>query len=694
MAVTDIDWGTVTLTNGETEVVGVGTSFLADEIRDGDTFVFVDGADGFQSPIVESVQSNTELTLRQPWSGPTLTAATYTLRYQWDSSRVSAMSRRLIMLLDNGNLTAFSQLTGPGVAVFTGPHSMEVRPFSDFVNGVAFNVQVDTLADRAAYDGQTQGFTVLVSDVGDGRSAVFTKNSNTSADWSDAAYITGPSITLAVTEVDEVPYGTPPDVTLTPISGGYNLAFDIPRGMIIEPGTTTTLPANQDAAVNFVPITGGYRMDLSLPRGPAGDINGVTPFWQSRITNDATRAAARLGLGIYDDISPPSFDLVLTEKTAILPEWFTRASTGTYFDSAGVLRTAAINEIRIDHDPATGIAAALIEGAATNLFLHSNDASQSAWAKLGATVTASGNALTPNRVTATATTFPRIQQSPVVTAQTYAMSAIVRAGNVNFYHGTIERAGQTAIRFYGNLVTGQTSQTADASVIAHRLTRLTDGSWLVAIVWTATGASSVNAFIGPSGSLGSAIAVVGDYIDVGNLQFEAGTTATSRIPTGAASATRAVDRFTIVNGWSAPWVNPSAGTWLVEAMSSEPSNKLVRIIERTSGNNGVIIELSETNAVRSYLLGSSTASIILSGSANFGRNTFARICAAYSSNQLALTANGLSVQTAVAGAMGVAGDIYFGYTPLGSGASLNGHIRRITYWPRRLTNAELQAISS
>lgn len=231
MAITDIDWGTVTLTNGSTTVTGSGTSWIADDIRDGDTFVFVDGGDGFQQPIVASVQSNTELTLRNEWGGPTLTATAYTLRYQWDSSRVSAMSRRLIMLLDNGNLEALAALTGPGVAVFTGPHSMEVRPFSDFVNGVRFDVQVDTLADRDAYDGQVAGFAVLVSDVGDGRSAIFTKNSNTSGDWSDPAYITGPIGPSPGIEASVVmlPPGSTAEVNVTPISGGYSIDFELPE---------------------------------------------------------------------------------------------------------------------------------------------------------------------------------------------------------------------------------------------------------------------------------------------------------------------------------------------------------------------------------------------------------------------------------------------------------------------------------
>lgn len=254
MAITDIDWGTVTLTNGSTAVTGTGTSFIADDLRDGDTFVFVSGGDGFQQPIVESVQSNTALTLREPWLGPTLSATTYTLRYQWDSSRVSAMSRRLIMLLDNGNLTAFSQLTGPGIAVFDGPHSMEVRPFSDFVNGVRFDVQVDTLADRAAYDGQTQGFTVLVSDMGDGRSAVFTKNSNTSADWSDAAYITGP-------------VGPLPNVE----------------------ATVTQLPPGSTATVTEVPITGGVRLDFALPEASGFNNKGVYSAAVAYVRDDVVR---------------------------------------------------------------------------------------------------------------------------------------------------------------------------------------------------------------------------------------------------------------------------------------------------------------------------------------------------------------------------------------------------------------------
>jgi hypothetical protein len=51
---------------------------------------------------------------------------------------------------------------------------------------------------------------------------------------------------------------------------------------------------------------------------------------------------------------------------------FTRASTGTYFDSAGILRSAAVNAPRWDYDPATlALRGLLIEEARTNVLLNS-----------------------------------------------------------------------------------------------------------------------------------------------------------------------------------------------------------------------------------------------------------------------------------------------------------------------------------
>ena len=61
------------------------------------------------------------------------------------------------------------------------------------VSLASWDAQVANIAARSAYDSEAAGFAVLVADTGSGRAGVYTKNSATSADWSDVAYYTGPT---------------------------------------------------------------------------------------------------------------------------------------------------------------------------------------------------------------------------------------------------------------------------------------------------------------------------------------------------------------------------------------------------------------------------------------------------------------------------------------------------------------------
>jgi len=56
--------------------------------------------------------------------------------------------------------------------------------------GGTYSVQVDNLSDRDAYDTEDEGFSVLVSDNGDGRAAVYMRGSGI-GDWVGPAYFTG-----------------------------------------------------------------------------------------------------------------------------------------------------------------------------------------------------------------------------------------------------------------------------------------------------------------------------------------------------------------------------------------------------------------------------------------------------------------------------------------------------------------------
>lgn len=329
---TDITAGTLTITNGSTAVTGAGTSWLASDLRQGDVILWIEGGDGFQTPILADVPaSNTALVLAEPWGGPTLTDVRYRIRYQWDSSRVSAQSRQLIELLDNGNVLALTGLTGPGVPVFDGPHSMVVKPESDFVNGVAVGARVETLAERDAYDGQSAGFSVQVQDVGDGRMAIYFKNSNTIGDWSAPGYLTGPVGPLPVIEAGTATRG-PLAVDVNPITGGYELNITIP---------TQTSMGNYSGATaylvgDFVQNAGSSWVALQNTTGNAPPTFPVTSnaYWQllARAGNDGAGTVTALaeGDGINIDSTDPTMPVVSVDgpSTTVLLDTFDTTRKG------------------------------------------------------------------------------------------------------------------------------------------------------------------------------------------------------------------------------------------------------------------------------------------------------------------------------------------------------------------------------
>lgn len=181
--------GTAVCTNGSPNVVGTGTMWV-NTILPGDFFWTPSG----ESVRILSVVDNTHLTLAYNWPGATQVTGPYEIRFQSDQGRVQETTRQLLERMQSGNLYAFAGLAGMTdmIPYFTGPGAMGLLTRQDLIDGVHFDVQVDTLPDRDAYDNEATGFIVLVSDMGDGRSAIFTKASVATGDWSAPAYITGP----------------------------------------------------------------------------------------------------------------------------------------------------------------------------------------------------------------------------------------------------------------------------------------------------------------------------------------------------------------------------------------------------------------------------------------------------------------------------------------------------------------------
>lgn len=396
-----------------------------------------------------------------------------------------------------------------------------------------------------------------------------------------------------------------------------------------------------------------------------------------------------------------NFPIVQKPTPAVLT--FTRSSTATYYGSDGLLKTAAANQPRIDYDPLTlAVRGLLIEEQRTNRFLQSGDFTVSPWAA-AVTGTSTRSNVAGTRgfglglVTATSNLGGLRQSSTGLTSgQVYSLSFYLESTAAS-----ITLAIENGLASYGtacslvfNPATGSiTSQVGFTSVTSTPL----DSGRVYSVVLPAAGGSL-------AANVEWRLPTTGDSFKIGRPQFEAGAFATSYIPTTTAAVTRAADVATAALG--SIGFNALEGSVTGEAsiLASGTSGNKKSIFSLTPGNFNAEIRGVLFNATSlSYTVGDST----LGGTqANLSATVAAlsgfTFATAYKENDFGLSANGLAPVTDTLGAV-TANINHFniGCTPqTSSGTSnvkgdyLNGHIKRLRYHPRRLTNAELQTITS
>jgi hypothetical protein len=177
-------------------------------------------------------------------------------------------------------------------------------------------------------------------------------------------------------------------------------------------------------------------------------------------------------------------------------------------------------------------------------------------------------------------------------------------------------------------------------------------------------------------------------------QLEAGNCATSFISTAGAPATRLADRPVVLIG---PWWNPDEGTVLAEWQGINQQSGNTRIIglpgQRSILSLSAATGTGGANALRLEMWnGASGFAVILTSDITKG---IRRGLAAWSSagRQLAILG-----QTAVNAAplmnSGAATEFYLGTSSASGGLAINGCLRRIRYWPRRLSQDDLLQLAT
>ena len=390
---------------------------------------------------------------------------------------------------------------------------------------------------------------------------------------------------------------------------------------------------------------------------------------------------------------------------------FTRASTATYFDSAGVLQSAAIDVPRFDYNPATlaerGI---LIEEARTNILLYSAvGPAGTGWTAVGTSTRTYGQAAPDGSTDAVlfddtdAAVISYMRQTSTVPndTNTYCFSAFVKQGTTGKFFFRFAFTGGTAT-FGANIFDFATLTWSGGGAFISSGYQDAGNGWYR--VWTTfpnngTGNTTYDCRIGAT-----SIAVT----DTGSVYFwgiqtEVGAFPTSYIPTTTTALTRSAD-LALVNTVS-PWFNATEGTLFAEAEWPviAPSGTGVRIGAALSdGSTSNRVTLGRGGDVDNTRFFVTRAGVNQNGTNGqqiagvFTSSNTAKLAYAYATDNMSAAANGTTAAATPPNALPI------GINRLAIGSRYdtntsflaNGWVRRVTYYPRRLSNAELVTVTA
>jgi len=462
---------------------------------------------------------------------------------------------------------------------------------------------------------------------------------------------------------------------------------------------------------------------------PSGVLEGVAQFsWDGTTWQPAAQAGAEVPTpyGVLTGVAPftwdgskwvaggsPSFDINFMNSTLGAGAVFTRASTGTYYNASGVLVQAAINTPRFDYDPATlqprGL---LLEDASTNLCLQSGDLT-TGWVFSNTTISV-GTDLSPNGTqmmskvaeTTTTTTHYIAQTAITVTSgQMYTLSCFVKASTVRYFQLVFDDVTNgTFVTF--DMQTGTISQ-----AIATRGTGVTAGTASITSVgngiWRCTVSGTVPSTAGRVVILlvngptpGFAPVYTGNtanVLSVWGAQIEALPYMSSHIPTTSVSVTRAQDVLLYPAAALTGLLPTGGGSWFADFDYIKPPT-VSRIIGPGATPGGSATTPMYMNGggdfVNQY---DGIASINPTNTTS--RNVITKAVSTWVAGQAKIAMNGGAVVSSAAltngySALATQGIKLFTVANPGVPDNLSGHIRALKYWPRVLSDSEMQAATT
>ena len=388
---------------------------------------------------------------------------------------------------------------------------------------------------------------------------------------------------------------------------------------------------------------------------------------------------------------------------------FTRASSGTFVNSAGVIQTASNDVPRFDHNPTTGESLGLLVEEQRTNSLRNNT-------MVGAVTGTPGTLPTNWVIAAAANLSTNVIGTGVSDGVTYIDLQIVGTSNATAYILAFE--GNTQIVALQNQSWSQSlwvsrvagsftnisatsfnireSNSSGSQVAANVIALAQPTVTLTRVSGTTTLSQATTAFITPGLRLtitnGAAIDIT---LRIGLPQLEQGAFATSVIPTTTAAATRSADVASITGASFSSWYRQDEGTLYGDFSNYSLTGKIFSLNVNTNadrifigrgsssgGNINAVVSVGGITQVNSLLLATSLPAF-----------TNSKVAFGYKTSDFSGSVNGLTPVTQSTGSLPTVTQATLGNGEIIGTNQINGTIKRLTYWPTRLSNTTLQQVT-
>jgi hypothetical protein len=428
----------------------------------------------------------------------------------------------------------------------------------------------------------------------------------------------------------------------------------------------------------------------------------LTTGWQRFIITEIAGAATIVQFGLRQSVSGhgiinanPTVEVwgaQLTEGSLLTPY----IPTTTAAITQGQIAAAGIGVPRFENDPITGEARGLlIEGGATNLQLYSADITNGAARTnitIGATkITAPDGTTSGELVSATTTGATSLRGS------THAIAGTNATGSIFIKQGSL-----AVVQFWIVDSTTSTTILSGTYTFATKATAITSGTGTMTATDVGNGwvriALSVTTFVSGNNlrffyGFNGGTATAGDSFYLWGIQIEQQSFASSYIPTTTATVARGADSALMTGTNFSSWYNQAEGTVLVSHQGI-PSGYLSGFAYQIDNNSNAERLAVATNSSTSLIALNTDGNVAQWGIALTSVTLTAplRVAHAYAVANGAASYNGLAPAIATSGTIPTPTQMSIGSRL--SGNYLNTNISRLAYWPTRLPNATMQAITA